>query len=303
MWVLPPIKSIVHFESAARLQSFKKAAEELNITPGAISHQISKLELFVGKDLFVRGSRKIKLTNCGLRYYSRISLILEDLETATTDLGVKNPKFTLKISLPTALLKCWLMPEIVNNAESYANFDIEFIDTLDHLDKSNYDVDLSIRYGYETWDDMYSVHLFDEKMIPVCSPSYWNKAGGKLNVGQVESLTWLYINNRLVQWDLVFQRLSFPKHINYRKLTFQNSIQAIEAATQGLGIAFVNTMFVTEELRSGRLVKPFDISLPEGKVPSYFLVSTSDKMQQPQTAMAFQSIIHAAKETCNNIVA
>ena len=299
MRIIPPIKSIIYFEAAARLQSFKLAALELNVTSGAISQQIMTLESFIGKKLFERSCRQVKLTHCGLRYYSRIYLIIQNLEEATTDLGIGSNRPKLKIAVPPSLLKNWLLPRLIDGSLKELNRNIEFIDTLDYLDFSKCDLDLAIRYGYDSWDNMYSRYLFQEEMIPVCSPTYFKGGDIALNQDFFDKNTLIFTNNRLVQWDIVMQHLNFQRKSSHRKIFFQNSIQAIEAAIQGSGIAYVNRILVEEELSCGRLVKPFDIHMPEHKSPSYHLVSTYERMKDESTFELYQAIISFSKSTPN----
>lgn len=300
MRAIPPIKSILYFEAAARLQSFKLAAIELNVTPGAISHQISKLEDFIGKKLFERGSRQIKLTHCGLRYYSRVSIILQSIEEATTDLGIEGKKPKMKIAVPPSLLKNWLLPHLGETSIKELNRSIEFIDTLDYLDLTKCDLDLAIRYGYDSWENMYSVYLFHEEMIPVCRPNYLKMKYPTFNQELIDNYTLIYTNNRLVQWDIVMQYFALERKSGHSKLTFQNSIQAIEAAIQGAGIAYVNRILVSKELSNGRLVQPFSIVMPESKTPAYYLVSTYEHMQDESTSQLYQAIVSFSKSTPNN---
>ncbi|GIU38968.1 LysR substrate-binding domain-containing protein [Shewanella schlegeliana] len=299
MRTLPPIKSIIYFESVARFQSFKLAAVEQNVTPGAVSHQINKLEDFIGKSLFSRGNRQIQLTSYGLRYYSRISIILKNIEEATIDLGIEGKRPNIRLAVPPSLLKNWLLPVLMDDAKSNISSNIEFVDTLDYLDFSKSDLDLAIRYGYDTWENMYSVHLFDEIMIPVCHPDYLKDKGHHFDQETIDNSTLIYTNNRLVQWDIVLQRLNLlSNNLTQQKLTFQNSIQSIEAAMQGGGIAYVNSILVQKELNNGRLIKPFDIKIPDHKSPSYHLVTTYEKMKNESTAKMYYTILeHCKKNT------
>ncbi|ABZ75859.1 transcriptional regulator, LysR family [Shewanella halifaxensis HAW-EB4] len=298
MRILPPIKSIIYFESVARFQSFKLAAAEQNVTPGAVSHQINKLEEFIGKPLFIRGNRQIQLSSYGIRYYSRISIILKNIEEATIDLGIEGKRPQIRIAVPPSLLKNWLLPVLMNDAKSNINSNIEFIDTLDFLELSKSDLDLAIRYGYDTWENMYSVHLFDETMIPVCHPDYLKDKGQHFDQETIDKSTLIYTNNRLVQWDIVLQRLNLlSNNFTQQKITFQNSIQSIEAAKQGGGIAYVNSILVQKELNNGRLIQPFDIEIPEHKPPSYYLVTTYEKMQQEFTAKMYYTILKHCKQS------
>lgn len=295
MRIIPPIKSIIYFEAAARLQSFKLAAVELNVTPGAISHQINALEQFVAQKLFVRGSRQVKLTNCGIRYYSRVSVILQEMEEATTDLGVASKRPSIKIAVPPSLLKNWLLPHLLTSPIDNIESNIEFIDTLDYLDFGKCDLDLAIRYGYETWDSLYSVYLFNEQMIPVCHPDYLETNYINLEQEFIDNHTLIYTNNRLVQWDVVMQNLGLIRKSCQRKLIFQNSIQSIEAALQGAGVAYINRTLIQKELATGRLIQPFNIEMPEHKSPAYHLVSTYEHMQDSSTAAVYQAILSFCK--------
>ncbi|MCG9966005.1 LysR family transcriptional regulator [Shewanella cutis] len=297
MRVIPPIKSIIYFEAAARLQSFKLAAIELNVTSGAISQQIITLESFIGKKLFERGCRQIKLTNCGLRYFSRVSLIIQDIEEATTDLGIANVRPKVKIAVPPSLLKNWLLPRIIDSSLIGLNRNIEFIDTLDYLDFSKCDLDLAIRYGYDSWDNMHSKYMFHEDMIAVCSPVYCKDKNFNLDQNFFDLNTMIYTNNRLVQWDIVMQNFGFQRKSNHNKLFFQNSIQAIEAAIQGAGIAYVNRILVAEELSNGRLVQPLNIYMPEHRSPAYHLVSTHKHMRDESTFKIYHAILAFSKST------
>lgn len=290
MRIIPPIKSIIYFEAAARLQSFKLAAIELCVTPGAISHQINTLEQFVGQKLFERKARQTTLTNCGLRYYSRVSVILNDMEQATTDLGVKGNAPTVKIAVPPSLLKNWLLPKLSLNTVTRNNINLEFIDTLDYLDFSKCDLDIAIRYGYDQWQGLYASYMFHEKMIAVCAPSRFQHRDISLKQALAESHPLIYTTNRLVQWDLVLSQLN---HISttHPKLVFQNSIQAIEAAIQNLGIAYVNRILVEKYLETGLLIEAFPLELPSHKSPAYYLVSTHEQLQQPHTAQIYQQIM------------
>lgn len=288
MRVIPPIKAVINFEAAARLQSFKLAAEELCVTPGAVSHQISTLEEFIGQKLFQRQNRSIKLTNAGLRYYERTSSILNDLEQATTDLGRIHKQKQLKMALPPALLNKWLLPKFHLIANELEGVNVTFIDTLDYLDLQRDEIDISIRYGFEKPDGLYSDLLFKEDMIAVCAPHYHEQHFDKLSQSFLESSTLIYTTNRLVQWDLVLHHYGMKPLKWQRKLIFQNSIQAIDAAVLGCGVAFINRRLVEELLVQGQLVEAIQVNIDPDKVPSYYLVSSYENMQDENIAKFYQ---------------
>ncbi|MGI2258744.1 LysR substrate-binding domain-containing protein [Shewanella sp. GXUN23E] len=295
MRVIPPMKAVICFEAAARLKSFKLAAVELNVTPGAISHQISSLEKFIGKELFDRSHRQLELTHSGMKYFSRVAIILQNMEEATIDLGVQGHNPSLKIAVPPSLLKNWLLPKMADSDISDKGISVEFIDTLEYLDFGVNGLDLAIRYGYDTWDNYYAVHLFDEDMVAVCHPEYCAVNYDCLTSNAIENMTLIYTNNRLVQWDIVLQYFGITRRSKQSKLVFQNSIQAIEAAVLGSGIAYVNRLLVEKELERKRLVIPFELRMPEHKSPAYYLVSTFSRMQRESTALIYQMILDEVK--------
>ncbi|KJF83625.1 LysR family transcriptional regulator [Photobacterium angustum] len=294
MRVIPPIKAIIYFEAAARLQSFKLAAEELCVTPSAVSHQINTLEDFIEQKLFQRHNRSIILTNAGLRYFSRTTIILNELEQATTDLGIsKNQKLT--IAIPPTLLNKWLLPLINIRQLSQQGISLNFIDTLETLDFGKENIDIAIRYGLEPPEHHEYDVLFKEKMVAVCTPDYIPSSKVKLTEQLLSEITLIETTNRLIQWDLVLHNMKIKPNKNQSKVFFQNSIQAIEAACNGLGIAFVNRILVQKQLNEGTLVERLNIVYINDKMPTYYLVCPQENKNNPSTALLYDSMLQLSK--------
>ncbi|MCD9482087.1 LysR family transcriptional regulator [Photobacterium phosphoreum] len=286
----PPLKGIIYFEACARLQSFKLAAEELFVTPGAVSHQIQTLEEFIGQKLFIRQHRKIKLTNAGIRYFGRISLILKDLIRATTDVGFITKTQKITVSIPPTLLNRWLLPRINYGYLTENDISVVFIDTIEMLDLNRENIDISIRYCIDRPNEKYCRLLFQEQMIAVCASSYIDRPLIKLSTELLATSTLIETTNRLIQWDLILANNNIKPHPNQSKVYFQSSMHAIEAAIQGLGIAFINRIFVESYLQQGILIEAIDMKVMEDKIPSYYLVSNYEKMQNPATQLLYQEI-------------
>ncbi|SMY16499.1 LysR family transcriptional regulator [Photobacterium aquimaris] len=287
---LPPLKGIIYFEASARLQSFKLAAGELFVTPGAVSHQIQTLEEFIGQKLFIRQHRGIKLTNAGIRYFNRISLILKDLDQATTDIGFVTKTQKLIVSIPPTLLNKWLLPRLNYSYLTDNSIAIVFIDTIETLDLNKENIDLSIRYCIEAPKEKYYRLLFQEQMIAVCAPNYISKPLDDLADERLASCTLIETTNRLIQWDLVLANNNIKPYSNQSKIYFQNSMHTIEAAIQGIGIAFVNRLFVESYLDQGVLIEAINMTVMQEKVPGYYLVSNYEKMQNPATQLLYKEI-------------
>lgn len=295
MRVIPPIKAIIYFEAAARLQSFKLAAEELCVTPGAVSHQISTLEDFIEQKLFQRHNRSITLTNAGLRYFSRTTIILNELEQATTDLGISQKNQKLTVAIPPALLNKWLLPLINIQQLSHKGISLNFIDTLETLDFGKENIDIAVRYGLEPPEHLEYDVLFKEKMVAVCVPDYVPSSTMKLTKQILSEITLIETTNRLIQWDLVLHNMKIKPNKNQSKVFFQNSIQAIEAACNGLGIAFVNRILVQKQLNNGTLVERFNITYINDKMPTYYLVCPQENKNNPSIALLYNAILQLSK--------
>ncbi|MEC6815307.1 LysR family transcriptional regulator [Photobacterium toruni] len=286
----PPLKGIIYFEASARLQSFKLAAEELFVTPGAVSHQIQTLEAFIGQKLFIRQHRGIKLTNAGIRYFNRIALILKDLDQATTDIGFVTKTQKMTVSIPPTLLNKWLLPRINYEYLSENDISVVFVDTIEMLDLNKENIDISIRYCIEKPNEKYCRLLFEEQMIAVCAPDYIDKPLIDLSQELLATSTLIETTNRLIQWDLILANNNIKPYPNQSKVYFQNSMHAIEAAIQGIGIAFINRFFVESYLEQGLLVEAIDMNVIPDKIPGYYLVSNYEKMQNPATQLLYQEI-------------
>lgn len=287
---LPPLKGIIYFEASARLHSFKLAAEELFVTPGAVSHQIQTLEAFIGQKLFIRQHRGIKLTNAGVRYFNRIGLILKDLDQATTDIGFVTKKQKITIAIPPTLLNKWLLPRIDYAYLSENDISVVFIDTIEMLDLNKENIDISIRYSIEKPNEKHCRLLFQEQMIAVCAPDYTDKPLSYLSAELLSTSTLIETTNRLIQWDLILANNNIKLDPNQSKIYFQNSMHAIEAAIQGIGVAFINRIFVESYLKQGILIEAIDMGVMQDNIPSYYLVSNYEKMQNPATQLLYQEI-------------
>lgn len=282
MRVVPPIKAIVYFEATARMLSFKHAAEELCVSPGAVSHQINILEDFIGQKLFNRANRSLKLTNAGLRYYTRTSFILSELEQASADLGKHNKDEMVKIAVPPTLLNYWLIPNLNINKYTENNISLEFFETVTSEKRvRNGEIDIAIYYGLQKPSDVFAQHLFDEEMIVVCSPSLLQQYPIKETKVYLLSTPLIYTTNRLIQWDVILHNYQINAADILQKVVFQNSIQGINAAIHGMGLALVNKMLVKSLLEKKLLIEPLKLKPRHQLTPAYYLTTRLDAIKKP----------------------
>lgn len=270
---LPTLSALKAFEAAARHLSFKDAANELCVTPAAISHQIHKLEDELQTSLFRRFNRRIALTDSGAKYLVRLSLAFDDMEEATRDLIQKGDGEIIALTAPPMLLKSWIIPKLHSFYQQYPEFRLRLEDTMRYVSFSNDHYDASIRYGFGNWDDVQSEFLFAEDMCPVCSPALLEN-GKRLSCHEdIENFRLIYTERRLVQWDTYLANSGYGHIKAYGQLWFLNSVHTFEAALAGLGVALVNRVFANKYIKSGELIIPFELEANFGRKPGYYFVS------------------------------
>ncbi|MET4162043.1 LysR family glycine cleavage system transcriptional activator [Marinobacterium sp. MBR-111] len=276
MRTTPSMHSLRVFEAASRLMSFKEAADELCVTPAAVSNQIHKLEEYLGVRLFKRFNRRIELTDAGTKYLVRMRLIFDDIEDATRDVMQKGEASVISFAAPPTLLKSWLIPNIKNFYSSYPNINIRFVDTLRYLEFEKEQIDLAIRYGLGGWDDLQQDYLFPEDVCPACSPKLIEGEYKLLEPSDLVNFRLIYTERRLVQWDNYLASAGYEKIPIRNKLWFLNSIHTLEAALNGVGVALINKHLIQDHLESGELIIPFELKMDLSRKPGYYLVSPKE---------------------------
>lgn len=265
------------FEAAARLLSFKTAADELCVTPAAVSNQIQKLEEYLGVRLFRRFNRRIELTDAGTKYLVRMRLIFDDIEDATRDVMQKGEISVISFAAPPMLLKNWLIPNLENFYLSNPNINIRFIDTLRYVDFSKEEIDFAIRYGFGDWDELQEEFLFTEEVCPACSPKLLEGEKTLTKAEELVNFRLIYTERRLVQWDNYLSSGGYEKLPIKNKLWFLSSIHTLEATLNGIGVALINKKLIDKHLKNGDLVIPFELNMDLSRKPGYHLVSPKNR--------------------------
>lgn len=254
---LPPLNSLRAFESAARNLSFTKAAEELFVTQAAVSHQIKTLEEFLGLKLFVRRNRSLLLTEEGQSYFLDIKDIFSSLQDSTNKLLERSEKGALTISLPPSFAIQWLVPRLSDFNKQQPDIDVR-IKAVDKDEGSLIeDVDVAIYYGKGHWSGLRADKLYQEFLIPLCSPLLLTGAHPIHSLDDLASMTLLHDSSRK-DWKQFF-RENHLEHMNVNHgPIFSHSTMVLQAAVHGQGIALGNNVLAQPEIESGRLVAPFD---------------------------------------------
>jgi LysR family transcriptional regulator, glycine cleavage system transcriptional activator len=247
----PSLRSIAAFEAASRHQSFTRAAEELNLTTGAVSHAIKGLESRLDRQLFDRAGRRVSLTSDGQALATRVRLSLSLLAEAF-DVSPWVRRDRLVVSALPSVAERILLPKLpdVRAALPEIAIDLRCSPLLADLDE----VDVAIRFGPGGWSALQSRHLGGERLFPVASPS---RLGSALPDDPRQLGEHQLIHHPDSHWRLWLEPLGLDVRDFSSWLTLDDSALVLEAAAQGMGVALARSRLASKDLRSGRLVRLF----------------------------------------------
>jgi LysR family transcriptional regulator, glycine cleavage system transcriptional activator len=253
---LPPLNSLRVFESAARHLSFTRAADELFVTQAAVSHQIKVLEEFLGLQLFRRRNRSLLLTEEGQSYFLELKDIFSSLQEATHRVLERSDKGALTISLPPSFAIQWLVPRLTDFNQQQPDIDVR-IKAVDKDEGSLIeDVDVAIYYGKGNWSGLHADKLYQEFLIPLCSPLLLNSKPLVI-LDDLAQHTLLHDSSRREWKQFVRENSLNNVNVNHGPI-FSHSAMVLQAAVHGQGVALGNNVLAQPEIEAGRLVAPFD---------------------------------------------
>lgn len=274
---LPPLNALPCFEAAARHLNFSKAADELNITPGAISRAIKNLEDQLNVLLFERETRSVRLTAVGEPYARAVRDALDQLAAATAAATARRSDSTLNVSTSDGFAGRWLVPRLYRFHREHDDIDVRVSTTGKLTNFLGDGIDIAIRYGSGNYPGLTSEFLTDEEVFPVCSPKLLKGAHPLRKPEDLKHHT-LIRDTYPIDWAAWLSSAGV-KGVNPRKgLTFDSYTFAVEAAVQGEGVALGRTMLVAADLAAGRLIRPFKHSLKAHS--SFYVVYPPDAIRQ-----------------------
>ncbi|WP_460150123.1 LysR substrate-binding domain-containing protein [Pseudomonas sp. S3_A03] len=247
---LPPLLALRAFEAVARHLSFIKAADELSVTQSALSHQVHKLEQYLGKSLFVRRTRAIDLTADGQQYYNEIRPALDIIAAATRAQRVAPGTTVLRIGLLASFATLWLAPRLAGFLSRYPHIQVELLPAIQLANVAAAHVDLAIRYGKGDWPDVKAKRLMPEVISPVCSPAF--KASRPHNAPLL-----MATSHRPFEWTDWSRHYQVDLQLHPRVMLHDYNI-VVEAAVAGQGIAMGRHRLIERRLQDGSLVEAFD---------------------------------------------
>ncbi|MEM7214609.1 MAG: transcriptional regulator GcvA [Pseudomonadota bacterium] len=258
---IPPVNAIRAFEAAGRHMQFQAAAEELGVTPAALSYQIRQLEEFIGIKLFRRLNRSVELTREGRMISPGVIEAFETMEQTFALLKPEEEDNTLVISTGPAFSAKWLAPRLHSYLEENPEIDFRLSANLKLTDFDRDGVDAVIRFGAGNYPDLYVEPLFQEISTPLISPTLFSEAGGKADetlfkkakLIHDESLRFLEAS----QWETWLKAMGYDSVDAERGAHFNHADHCIEAAVDGGGIVMARLGFAFREINAGRLIAPF----------------------------------------------
>jgi LysR family transcriptional regulator, glycine cleavage system transcriptional activator len=279
--VLPPLGTLYAFEAAARHLSFKAAAEELHVTPGAISQQIKLLEDRLGAAVFVRRSRGIQLTEVGRLLLAPTQQAFRLLAEAVSRARESDRTKILTVSVLPSFAALWLVPRLGRFRAVHGEIDVRISATPKLADFDRDDVDIVIRYGLGNYPGLFVEHLLADDLFPVCNPKL---LAGPVPLREPKDLAnHTLLHDELRQeWTLWLRAVGIDGIDTSRGPSFSLWELSLQAAIAGQGVALGRSTLLGEYLKSGQLVKPFQISSPSEF--GYYLVCLPERAHEPKIA-------------------
>ncbi|MEO0939025.1 MAG: transcriptional regulator GcvA [Pseudomonadota bacterium] len=262
---LPPLTALRAFDAAARHMSFAQAAEELHVTPAALSYQIKSLEEHLGAPVFRRLNRAVELTEAGAALAPGVADGFQELAAAWRAAQRTLDDQSLTVTAGPAFTAKWLAPRLYDFALAHPEIDLSFSASLKMVDLTRDGVDVAIRFGYGPDEGLYSLPLAEEWVTPVMTPQMAETYTTPESLQRApiifdDSIAFL---DPPTDWPAWFraQGLNFePEH----GLRFSNADHAIDAALAGAGVVLGRRALVVKDIMDGRLVAPFKLALGTG---------------------------------------
>ncbi len=257
---LPSLNGLRAFEAAARHESFTKAADELCVTQGAVSHQVKALEAELGVKFFNREPKRLIITEAGRRYLEVVRDALDRTAAGTDSLQQRQNAGVLTVSTSPNFASKWLVHRLGRFAEAHPGIDLRVSANMHHVDFAREDIDIAVRHGDGTEHGLHVTRLYTEELLPVCSPAL---LAGPHPLRQPRDLmhhTLLHMDHRQ-DWSKWLVAAGVGDMDLSRGPVFNQASMGIDAAVDGQGVALARTGLAAHDLIAGRLIRPFDLAL------------------------------------------
>jgi LysR family glycine cleavage system transcriptional activator len=279
---LPPLNALRAFEAAARHESFTRAAEELCVTQGAVSHQVKALEAELAIKLFNRERQRLVITGAGRDYLTVVRDAFDRIAVGTERLIQRQGSGVLTVSTSPDFAAKWLVHRLGRFAEAHPEIDLRVSATMHHVDFAREDVDLAVRHGDGNWPGHDVVRLSPEQLFAVCSPKLLAGRPRLARPSDVLKFPLLHLDDRKA-WSKWLEVTGVVHAEPSLGPVLNRASMVLDAAVDGQGIALARTTLAAWDLISGRLVRPFTDTMPLSK--TYWIVCPKATSKLPKIAI------------------
>jgi LysR family glycine cleavage system transcriptional activator len=294
---LPPLNALKAFEAAARSESITRAAEEMNVTQGAVSQQVKALEATLGIKLFNRERQGLVITEAGREYLTVVRDALDRIAVGTERLVQRQNSGVLTISTSPDFAAKWLVHRLGRFAESHPKIDLRVSATAPHVDFAREEVDLAVRHGDGKWPGLDVTRLCSEQLFPVCSPKLIAGRNRITKASDLFKFTLLRLDDGKT-WARWFEAAGVTDPVVHGPI-LNHAAMLIDAAVDGQGVALARTALAAWDIINGRLVRPINVSLRMSN--TYWIVCPKATSSAPKIATFRKWLLAEAGEDARRL--
>ena len=295
---LPPLNALKAFEAAARHESFTRAAEELCVTQGAVSHQVKALEAELGLKLFNREHQRLLITEGGRAYLVVVRDAFDRIADGTQRLLQRQRGGALTVSTSPNFAAKWLVHRLGRFAEVHPEIDLRISASAHHVDFAREDIDLAVRHGDRAASGLHVTRLCAEELFPACSPKLLEGRNALRKPSDLGRFPLLHVNDQQ-GWSQWLDFAGVTGVDPSRGLILNQASMAIDAAVDGQGVALARTALAAWDLIGGRLVRPFDLAMPASY--AYWIVCSKAVAKLPKIVAFSEWLLAEAAEDARQL--
>jgi LysR family transcriptional regulator, glycine cleavage system transcriptional activator len=300
----PGLRTLRAFDAAAAHLNFSRAAEDMAVTPAAISNQIKELEDQIGVQLFQRTSRSMRLTKQGEVLATAAHEAIEVLTRALHRVRRLENKTQLRVTSTPSIAAKWLVPRLDRFMAAFPGSDVRVDVSNTLMDFDRDDIDVAIRFGNGRYPGLRADMLFQDTLSPVCSPKLIQnkplRTPKDLLKHTLIHLEWDAQGQPWPNWRMWMQAAGIKDFDDKSGLHFGQTALTIQAAIDGQGVALGDSTLVADDIAAGRLVRPFDLALKAPSSFTYYVITRADTSDAPMVNAFRDWCLAEAQETANN---
>lgn len=286
---LPGLGALSTFEAAARHQSFTRAAEELRVTPAAVSYLVRELEAQLKVKLFQRTKRAVRLTQAGEILHATVSGALDSIGRAVERVRSMDGHPRLKVTATPGFAMKWLVPRLNGFLERFPDVDVRVDMSKRPVDFARDDMDLAIRFGDGKYPGLEVEKLISDKVFPICSPKLLKGPKSLRHPRDLRHFTLIHVDWQAQgatwpTWQMWMTAAGLTGVDATRGIHFDQSVMAIQAAIDGQGVALGDSSLTAVDLAQERLVRPFELAISAPAQFAYWIVVPPHTADQPLVA-------------------